>query len=376
MKGAKHYWVADLTKGYWQVRLAEDSQWLFCFATPFGPYKYLRAPMGSKATTPYFDKCMAGMLEGAGLLRKGFIMIHDDHAGYAERIYDDDPEGRSHYHLLRRYLKLCAELNVRISPKKFEVYLTKPDIAGHEHADGGMRPCLPTRYQAIIEAPDPTTVGDVYHGTSAMGWCRSFIPNFAVLERPIRAFIMKALNGGAQKIRRAKNRQLKNHGWNDELLKAYNRIKLALVNPMKRAYRDPNKIPVLIWDSGLFQICMVIHGRSNRTSRNEKSLARHQHGDVGDEVRNLRPHPIPMGYRKQRRVSRVARGKERTTPAPQQMGVPRSRRPSKHRIYHDRQMQTGVVGNPGKRTVKPLVYGLVSQRLKNILRSRGEKPIQ
>ena len=130
MKGANHYWVADLTKGYWQVRLAEDSQWLFCFATPFGPYKYLRAPMGSKATAPYFDKCMAGMLEGAGLLRKGVIMIHDDHAGYSENIYDEDPEGRSHYHLLRRYLKLCAELNIRISPKKFEVYLKDPDIAG------------------------------------------------------------------------------------------------------------------------------------------------------------------------------------------------------------------------------------------------------
>ena len=123
MQGAKHYWVADLTKGYWQIRLAEDSQWLFCFATPFGAYKYLRAPMGSKATAPYFDKCMSGMLEGADLLRKGVVMIHDDHAGYASHIYDEDPNGRSHYHLLRRYLKLCAELNVFISPKKFEVQL-------------------------------------------------------------------------------------------------------------------------------------------------------------------------------------------------------------------------------------------------------------
>ena len=46
MQGAKHY---CLTKGYWQIRLAEDSQWLFCFATPWGACKYLRAPMGSMA---------------------------------------------------------------------------------------------------------------------------------------------------------------------------------------------------------------------------------------------------------------------------------------------------------------------------------------
>lgn len=56
----------------------------------------------------------------------------------------------------------------RISPKKFEVYLTNPDITGHEHADGGMRPSLP-RYQSIVETPEPTTIGHVYHGMSAMG---------------------------------------------------------------------------------------------------------------------------------------------------------------------------------------------------------------
>ena len=75
--------------------------------------------MGSKATAPYFDKCMASMLEGAGVLRKGVVMIHDNHAGYADHIiYDDNLEGQSHYHLLRHYLKICAELNVFLSPKK------------------------------------------------------------------------------------------------------------------------------------------------------------------------------------------------------------------------------------------------------------------
>ena len=204
--------------------------------------------MGSKPTAPYFDKCMVGMLEGAGLPRKGVVMIHDDHAGYADCIYDDDPEGRSHYHLLRRYLKLCAELNVRSSPKKFEVYLQKADIAGHMHGDGGLRPSSP-RYQSIVAAPDPTTVADVYYGVSAVGWSRPFIPNFAVLERPLRAFVMKALNGGAQTIRRAKNKKLKDYGWNDDLKKAYLKLKLALVNATKRAHRNQDMIPTLIWDS-------------------------------------------------------------------------------------------------------------------------------
>ena len=63
---------------------------------------------------------------------------------------------------------------------------------------------------------------------------------------------MKALNGGAQIMRRAKNRLLKDHGWNDELHKAYLRLKLALILAVKRAYRNPSMIPVLMWDASKF----------------------------------------------------------------------------------------------------------------------------
>ena len=109
MHGAKYFWLADLTKGFWQIMLHPESRWLFCFATPFRAKQYLRAPMGSKATAPFFDMCLAKVLDAAGLLRKGVEMVHDDHAGFASTIYDDDPKGRSHFHLLRRYLQVCSQ---------------------------------------------------------------------------------------------------------------------------------------------------------------------------------------------------------------------------------------------------------------------------
>ena len=130
MKGARYFWLADMTKGYWQIQLDPSSRWLFCFATPFGAKQYLRAPMGSKATAPFFDMCMAKILDAAGLLRRGVEMIHDDHAGFADRVYDADESGRSHFQLLRRYLRMCSQHRLRVSPKKFEVFSTKADIAG------------------------------------------------------------------------------------------------------------------------------------------------------------------------------------------------------------------------------------------------------
>ena len=63
---------------------------------------------------------------------------------------------------------------------------------------------------------------------------------------------MKALNGGAQTIKRAKNKKLKDYGWNDDLKRAYTKLKLALVNATKRAYRSKDMIPIIIWDSSKY----------------------------------------------------------------------------------------------------------------------------
>ena len=191
------------------------------------------------------------MVEGSDLLHKGVVMIHDDHTGYATHIYDDDPQGLNHYNLFRRYLKTCSEMNVTISPKKFEVFCTSADIAGHLHGGGGLCPS-PPRYQNIIDQPTPTTVGEVYKGMSPVGWSWSFIPNFAVLEQPIRAFVMKALKGGTLSMYRFNVRLLKDHGWCDRLQKCYDRMRLAAISSVMRAYRDPKKIPILLWDVSKF----------------------------------------------------------------------------------------------------------------------------
>ena len=252
MRGAKYYWLADMLKGYWQLELHPDSRWLFCFATPWGPMMYLRAPMGCKITAPWFCMCMARVLDAAGLLHRGVEMIQDDHGGHADVIYDDDPNGRSHYHLLRRYLKVCAQHRLRISPKKFTLFAREADIGGALHKEGGMTP-NPARYQAIIEQPEPKTLDTVYSAMAAIGWNRSYIPNFAVIEQPVRAFVMAKLGAGRKSKQRAKRIKLTpESGWNDDLRKAFKRLKYALVRAIKRAYRDPRMIACLLWDASKF----------------------------------------------------------------------------------------------------------------------------
>ena len=43
---SKFFTTLDAVKGYWQVLLEEESQILTTFITPYGRFKFLRAPMG------------------------------------------------------------------------------------------------------------------------------------------------------------------------------------------------------------------------------------------------------------------------------------------------------------------------------------------
>ena len=207
--------------------------------------------MGGSATAPYFDMCMMEMLKGAGLYQNGVEMVHDDHAGHATEIVGPSG-GNSHYGLLERYLQTVSEHGVRISPKKFTIFATEADFGGVLHGKGGIRP-NPERYQAVIDQPEPKLVSDIYSAISAIGWSRSFIPNFAAMEHPLRTFVMAQLGAGKKSINRAKRIKLKDcEAWTPELRAAYAQLRLSLVHAIKRAYRDPNKVPCLIWDASKY----------------------------------------------------------------------------------------------------------------------------
>ena len=71
---AKFFTVLDALKGYHQCPLDEDSQDLTTFITPFGRYKYLRAPYGISSISEHYDRRMAEAFTGL----TGFRRVVDD----------------------------------------------------------------------------------------------------------------------------------------------------------------------------------------------------------------------------------------------------------------------------------------------------------
>ena len=64
----------DANSGFWQEKLAENSQLLTTFLTPFGRYCFQLLPFGLKSAPERFQKRMLTELEGL----EGVICIMDD----------------------------------------------------------------------------------------------------------------------------------------------------------------------------------------------------------------------------------------------------------------------------------------------------------
>ena len=73
--------ILDAKKGYHQCLMDEQSQLLTTFLTPFGRFKYKRAPYGLSSIAEHYNRRMAEAFEGLS----GFRRVVDDIV-----IYDKD----------------------------------------------------------------------------------------------------------------------------------------------------------------------------------------------------------------------------------------------------------------------------------------------
>ena len=123
---AKVFTKLDALKGYHQCPLAEASQLLTTFITPFGRFKFLRAPYGISSISEHYNRRM----DEAFVDLKGYRRIVDDVV-----IFDRDTT--LHASHVKKFIQRCVERQITLNTDKWVYARPEVDFEGfHLSGDG------------------------------------------------------------------------------------------------------------------------------------------------------------------------------------------------------------------------------------------------
>lgn len=175
----KYFSVLDLSEGFYNIKLDENSSELCTFNSPFGCYKFNRLPFGLSVAPEIFQKYN----ENAFGDIPGVIIYCDDMLICAETESEHDA-------ILTKVFERAKLCNVRFNKNKFQYKLQQVKYFGHIFSADGMK-IDPDRVEAIVSMKSPNNKKELQIFLGMINYLRQFVPNLANIASPLQLLLKK-----------------------------------------------------------------------------------------------------------------------------------------------------------------------------------------
>ena len=171
----------DLTSGYFQMTLEEESQNLTAFITPIGLYKWKRLPMGLTSAQGVFQNLMELIL--AALSYEVALIYLDDIIIFGKSFQE---------HLSRLELVLCRikEAGLKIKGSKCRVFQKSIHFLGHIISKDGVE-VDPDKVSAVANMKPPSNLKELRAILGLVGFYWRFIADFGKTAEPLYRLLSK-----------------------------------------------------------------------------------------------------------------------------------------------------------------------------------------
>ena len=176
MVGARFFSTMDLKSGFWQVKMAKDSQQYTAFTVgSMGVYEFLRMPYGLCNAPATFQRLMENCL---GELNLTYTLI------YLDDVIVFSQTEEEHLHHLRVVFARFLEHGLKLKPSKCHFLQDEITFLGHEVSAEGMKPGT-ANLKAIAEMVLPKTYTEIRRFTGMTGFFRRFIKGYSKIAKPL-----------------------------------------------------------------------------------------------------------------------------------------------------------------------------------------------
>ncbi|XP_060125379.1 protein NYNRIN-like [Zootoca vivipara] len=173
-----YFSVIDLCSAFFSIRVHEKSQFLFAFTWEKGQLTWTRLPQGYVESPTIFACALHRDLQDLSFPAGSSLLIYVD-----DLIICSTSATNCHMDTVH-LLTALADKGHKVSPKKLQYCQTEVKYLGHIIGHG-TRALTTERVDAIAKVPLPKTKKQLRGFLGMSGFCRSWIPGYGELTKPL-----------------------------------------------------------------------------------------------------------------------------------------------------------------------------------------------
>ena len=163
----------DLTRGFWQIPMSEDSKQYTAFTTHRGLFEWNVMPFGLVNSTATFTKMMRKILKP-----------HPNIVHYVDDICIFSEDWKTHCQILEDIFNILETNNLTVSPDKIKIGYSEIEFLGHKFTDKGIAPTKNFQNK-LLHIRTPTTKKHVRALIGLFNYYSKFITNYSQIVRPL-----------------------------------------------------------------------------------------------------------------------------------------------------------------------------------------------
>lgn len=224
MPNAKVFSKLDATSGFWQLKLDEESSKLTTFLTPFGRYRFLRAPFGIKSIPEIYQRVMTEMIEDI----EGAEVIVDDILVWGATVEEHDER-------LKRVLEKVKQYNLKLGQEKCQFRQESVDYVGHTITKEGLK-TSPEKSRAVREMKKPEDKKELMTFLGFITYLQKFLPHMSEVSAPLRKLLEKDIEWHWERSQEESFEKLKEMASNTPILAFYDPKDKVILNVDASSY--------------------------------------------------------------------------------------------------------------------------------------------